>query len=85
MCPASPTDAGGHEIEVGECSWGDGGTSVRSRRRNRAGGFNAKSPEIPISDLPWIIEAAANENVLDESALTRIIVAASDALARRTG
>lgn len=80
-----PTNDPAHTIEVGHPSWDPSQTqySVRSRYPNAAGGFNQKSPEVPLGDLRPMMEAAANEDILKPKEISAIIEALSRSLTRQ--
>lgn len=39
------------ELQLGQSTWDEGERSARLAHRNRIGGFNMKSPEIPMDAL----------------------------------
>lgn len=80
-----PTNDPSHTIEVGHPSWDATQTqySVRARYTNANGGYNNKSPEIPMGDLRPIIEAVASEDILSPKEISAMIEALSRSLTRQ--
>ena len=79
-----PTNQQGRVFEFGEATWNPRQMSVRNRYPTRNGGFSPRSSsELPIGDLRRIIEAVAQEDILEPEDIAAMISALSDSLGRR--
>lgn len=77
----------GRTIEIGHPTWDKESPkfSVRSRRQNRNGGFKRGSPEIPIGDIPGLIEAIAHEDLLQPADIAAMIATLANSSSRQLG
>ncbi len=71
----------GHKIEIGSSSWDVTKKSIRNRYPTSNGGFSPRSSsELPIEDIPLIINEAIKNDLLSKNDLKEIIKTAIDNL-----
>ena len=80
----SVTLAPNHSIEVGRATWNQSETSIRNRYDQANGRINVRaSSELPLPDLEPVMQAAAQNDLLDCATCARIIQAFAASIERR--